>query len=89
MMQMAKPMPGEREGQTQQPAQVQPSPCPMGHGCGAVLAVGTCTAPLTNTARSPSPRWWSGGLLPLKMGQMRFQMGMAPVLWNCPRASSM
>lgn len=26
---------------------------------------------------------------PLKMGQMRFQMGMAPVLWNCPRASSM
>lgn len=32
---------------------------------------------------------WAGGLSPLKMGQMRFQMGMAPVLWNCPRASSM
>lgn len=32
---------------------------------------------------------WAGGVSPLKMGQMRFQMGMAPVLWNCPRASSM
>lgn len=32
---------------------------------------------------------WAGALSPLKMGQMRFQMGMAPVLWNCPRASSM
>lgn len=26
---------------------------------------------------------------PLKMGQMCFHMDMAPVLWNCPSASSM
>lgn len=26
---------------------------------------------------------------PLKMGQMCFHMEMAPVLWNCPSASSM
>lgn len=37
MMQMAKPMPGEREGQAQPPVLVQPSLCPLGRNCGDPL----------------------------------------------------
>lgn len=33
MIQMAKPMPGERERQAQPPVPVQLSLCPLGHGC--------------------------------------------------------
>lgn len=60
MMQMAKPMPGQREGQTQQPAPVQPSPGPLGRGCGDLHP----PAQPTPTLHGPQPaalarRWGS------------------------------
>lgn len=79
MMQMAKPMPVERGAM----GKLSLSLCPAwGWWCfiGLLVVFHRAGGSVWSAAGSRSP---------LKMGQMCFQMGMAPVLWNCPRASSM
>lgn len=64
MMQIAKPMPGERGGQTQQPTWVQPSLWPLERGCGDLHG------PAHQHCMAPSPQRWPGavGALTFKDG---------------------